>query len=341
MSRLPRMGVGPSANRWRWEREHPRGGCWPPAAAATLGRMEPGRRWRPDWRDAALALGSAAAPRAGCAAWEGGRDRPRCVRVPAARGCLAGPRPAVPCAGGGARRWCWRACSATSCVTTPRSRPSRCWSRCTPRCGTVTACAMVAVSGSAVLVGMLTADPAAGETMRDVIERRLPLGSIVARASPPRCRGSGRPRSGRPRSGRPKPSALGRRRPGGGPATSGCNRPGAARLAHHSISVIKVQAGVAVHLARKRGEEVPEALLAIQEASRDATRELRATLDVLRTAEADAEATTRRPAGSTGWTSWSSALGPQASPPPSASAATSGRCRRRSIGPRTGSSRRR
>jgi signal transduction histidine kinase len=50
----------------------------------------------------------------------------------------------------------------------------------------------------------------------------------------------------------------------------------------HSISVIKVQAGVAIHLARKRGEEVPDALLAIQEASQDATRELRATLDVLR-----------------------------------------------------------
>ncbi|MBB5775815.1 sensor histidine kinase [Nonomuraea jabiensis] len=50
----------------------------------------------------------------------------------------------------------------------------------------------------------------------------------------------------------------------------------------HSISVIKVQAGVAVHLARKRGEEVPGALLAIQEASGDAMRELRATLEVLR-----------------------------------------------------------
>ncbi|MFG1618516.1 sensor histidine kinase [Nonomuraea wenchangensis] len=50
----------------------------------------------------------------------------------------------------------------------------------------------------------------------------------------------------------------------------------------HSISVIKVQAGVAVHLARKRGEEVPAALLAIQEASGDAMRELRATLEVLR-----------------------------------------------------------
>jgi signal transduction histidine kinase len=50
----------------------------------------------------------------------------------------------------------------------------------------------------------------------------------------------------------------------------------------HSISVIQVQAGVAVHLARKRGEEVPPALLAIQEAGADAARELRATLGVLR-----------------------------------------------------------
>src|ERR1700740_239357 len=50
----------------------------------------------------------------------------------------------------------------------------------------------------------------------------------------------------------------------------------------HSISVICVQAGVAVHLARKRGEEVPPALLAIQEAGADAARELRTTLSVLR-----------------------------------------------------------
>src|SRR6201995_3646458 len=50
----------------------------------------------------------------------------------------------------------------------------------------------------------------------------------------------------------------------------------------HSISVIQVQAGVAVHLAKKRGEEIPPALLAIQEASTDAVRELRATLGVLR-----------------------------------------------------------
>ena len=53
----------------------------------------------------------------------------------------------------------------------------------------------------------------------------------------------------------------------------------------HSISVICVQSGVAVHLARKRGEEVSPALLAIQEASADAARELRITLGVLRSDE--------------------------------------------------------
>src|SRR5215207_6857824 len=50
----------------------------------------------------------------------------------------------------------------------------------------------------------------------------------------------------------------------------------------HQISVIKVQAEVAVHLVRKRGEQVPEALLAIREAGREAARELRATLEALR-----------------------------------------------------------
>jgi signal transduction histidine kinase len=53
----------------------------------------------------------------------------------------------------------------------------------------------------------------------------------------------------------------------------------------HSISVIQVQVGVAEHLARKRGEDVPPAVLAIQEAGADAARELRATLSVLRRAE--------------------------------------------------------
>jgi len=50
----------------------------------------------------------------------------------------------------------------------------------------------------------------------------------------------------------------------------------------HQISVIKVQAEAAVHLARKRGEEVPEALLAIRDAGREAARELRGTLQALR-----------------------------------------------------------
>jgi signal transduction histidine kinase len=50
----------------------------------------------------------------------------------------------------------------------------------------------------------------------------------------------------------------------------------------HSISVIQVQSGVAAHLARKHGQEVAPALLAIQEASGDAARELRSTLGVLR-----------------------------------------------------------
>jgi signal transduction histidine kinase len=58
----------------------------------------------------------------------------------------------------------------------------------------------------------------------------------------------------------------------------------------HSISVIKVQAGVAVHLAQKRGEDVPASLLAIQDASREAMRELRSTLDVLRTDDGESAA---------------------------------------------------
>ncbi|MGW3401404.1 sensor histidine kinase [Streptomyces zhihengii] len=50
----------------------------------------------------------------------------------------------------------------------------------------------------------------------------------------------------------------------------------------HQISVIKVQSEVAVHVARRRGEQVPDALLVIQEAGREASRELRATLEALR-----------------------------------------------------------
>ena len=50
----------------------------------------------------------------------------------------------------------------------------------------------------------------------------------------------------------------------------------------HQISVIKVQAEVAVHVARKRGEPIPEALLAIRDAGREAARDLRGTLEALR-----------------------------------------------------------
>ncbi|MEU7769206.1 histidine kinase [Nocardia sp. NPDC049190] len=50
----------------------------------------------------------------------------------------------------------------------------------------------------------------------------------------------------------------------------------------HQISVIKVQSEAAVHVAHKRGEPVPEALLAIRQAGREAARELRATLEALR-----------------------------------------------------------
>ncbi|MCA2209045.1 sensor histidine kinase [Nocardia rosealba] len=54
----------------------------------------------------------------------------------------------------------------------------------------------------------------------------------------------------------------------------------------HQISVIKVQSEAAVHVARKRGEDVPAALLAIRDAGREAARDLRATLTALRDDEA-------------------------------------------------------
>ncbi|GIG64399.1 sensor histidine kinase [Phytomonospora endophytica] len=50
----------------------------------------------------------------------------------------------------------------------------------------------------------------------------------------------------------------------------------------HSISVINVQAGVAAHLAEAEPDRVPTALAAIRDASADAMRELRSTVEVLR-----------------------------------------------------------
>ncbi|WP_337661957.1 sensor histidine kinase [Actinoalloteichus sp. AHMU CJ021] len=53
----------------------------------------------------------------------------------------------------------------------------------------------------------------------------------------------------------------------------------------HSISVIGVQAGMASHLLDKEPERTRDALRAVREASREAMRELRATLGVLRHTE--------------------------------------------------------
>lgn len=55
----------------------------------------------------------------------------------------------------------------------------------------------------------------------------------------------------------------------------------------HSISVINVQASAALHVMDKRPEQARTALFAIDQASKDALRELRATLGVLRGAAAD------------------------------------------------------
>jgi signal transduction histidine kinase len=63
-------------------------------------------------------------------------------------------------------------------------------------------------------------------------------------------------------------------------------------LAHH-ISLINVQAGVALHLVDERPEQARTALAAIKDASKDALRELRAVLGVLRQVD---EAEPRDPA---------------------------------------------
>jgi len=50
----------------------------------------------------------------------------------------------------------------------------------------------------------------------------------------------------------------------------------------HRISMISVQSGVGAHLMERRPEEARQALIAINEASKEALTELRATLGVLR-----------------------------------------------------------
>jgi len=76
----------------------------------------------------------------------------------------------------------------------------------------------------------------------------------------------------------------------------------------HSISVICVQAGVAVHLARKRGEDVPPALLAIQEAGADARG------NCARRSACCAARRTATAATWASWTAWWHARGPPGSP---------------------------
>ena len=58
-------------------------------------------------------------------------------------------------------------------------------------------------------------------------------------------------------------------------------------VAHH-MSLINVQAGVALHLAERRPEQVEAALRAIKDASKEALTELRSLIDVLRDAESPA-----------------------------------------------------
>src|ERR671910_860703 len=230
--------------------------------------MEPGRRWHPDWRDAALALGlgvflvvSAPHGRAGATGLDAfgylllvasalvlvlRRRAPVAVLV-VVLACVLGYHlrdyPEV------------AAVPVLVAVYTAVRAGHRALT--------------VAVTGSAVVVGMLAASPAAGETVRDVMERRFPLGWIVAAGVTAEV---SRQREAAVRAAEERAAEADRTREETARRRAGDERLRIARELHdsltHSISVIKVQAGVAVHLARKRGEAVPEALLAIQEASR-------------------------------------------------------------------------
>ena len=82
------------------------------------------------------------------------------------------------------------------------------------------------------------------------------------------------------------------------------------RIAHdlhdavaHSMSLINIQAGVALHLMDERPEQVRDALVTIKQASKDALVELRSIVGVLRRGRRRrAPARRRRPcSGSTTW----------------------------------------
>jgi signal transduction histidine kinase len=59
----------------------------------------------------------------------------------------------------------------------------------------------------------------------------------------------------------------------------------------HNISLINVQAGTALHLMDERPEQARTALAAIKDASKEALRELRSVLDLLRTSDEEAPRT--------------------------------------------------
>jgi signal transduction histidine kinase len=147
----------------------------------------------------------------------------------------------------------------------------------------------IALTGTALLVSTLVSGPVGDEPTGDFLERRfLIIGWVVAAAVMAEVF---RQRDAYVREVEERAAEAERTREETARRRASDERLRIARELHdsltHSISVIKVQAGVAIHLARKRGEEVPDALVAIKEASRDATRELRATLEVLREGPAD------------------------------------------------------
>ena len=70
-------------------------------------------------------------------------------------------------------------------------------------------------------------------------------------------------------------------------------------LIGHSLSVINMQAGVALHVLDKRPEQAEESLRAIRQTSKDALAELRSTLAVFRDPGGPS-----RPRRSQGWPGW-------------------------------------
>ncbi len=74
----------------------------------------------------------------------------------------------------------------------------------------------------------------------------------------------------------------------------------------HNISLINVQASVALHLLDDEPEQARPALATIKEASRDALHELRAALDLLRRGDAPRAPSPAWPT----WAPWSTACGP-------------------------------